>query len=408
MKVLIGWANDVLAGRALPKTYPPLPAHFLAWTAKIAGVPTGYAVKYFQIVGVAVVGPLAYLGWRLVLSPLPALVIGTVAAVVFAEPYKPYEEIVLVVLVPVLIRFVQTMREAEKHSWTWLIGVGVLLGAGLGVLFETYFGWFYWSALGAAAAVLLTFPWRQRIGRLRALAYLGAVCAAFALTTIENLPALVAGGVGRDTYLYFDVYSPPAYFAHWFNDTPPAGGAIVPWPPLGDLGGVALFVILLFAGLAVAVGFARDNSLVIVVGTFVASAWIMRFEIAQHMFATGTVGLWPRTDAQILYGLLVVTGFVVWHTARMAMQSELLSRYMGRWRSGGPIVGLLVGTLLLFASVGDATANAWMPGGGQGLLTNVSFTTPKLNGSCPKFTIRHSGECKLPVNKPLVGDLPNG
>jgi galactan 5-O-arabinofuranosyltransferase len=301
------------------------------------------------------------------------------------------------------------MRSADKHSMTWMIGSGVLLGAGLGLLFEAYFGWFYWSALGTVAAVLLTFPWRKRADWLRTLAYLGAACAAFVLITIENLPTLVTGGEGRDAYFYFDVYTPPTYFAHWFGDTPPAGGAITPWPPLGDLGGVALFVLLLFAGLAVAVGFARHDSLVIVVGTIVASAWIMRFEIAQHMFATGTVGLWQRSAAQILYGLLVVTGYVVWHATRRALHSEFLAVQMQRLRSGGALIGVLVGTLLLFASVGDATVNAWMPAAtGHGLLTQTSFSTPMLNGSCPRFTTKSGNYCKIPADHLLTGDLPIG
>jgi hypothetical protein len=405
---LIAWAKDVIAGRALPKTYPPLPVHVIAWIAQITGLQAAYAFKAFEIGALAAFGPIAYLAWRLVMSPLPALVIGTVAAVVLAEPYKPYEEIVLVVFVPVLIRFVQILREAGKHSGTWMIGVGVIFGVGLGLLFEVYFGWFYWSVLGAAAAILLTFPWRQAGARLPALAYLGAAAATFVLTTIENLPALALSGYGRDSYFYFDVYTTPTYFLHWFNDTPPANGTITPWPPLGDLGGVALFVVLLFAGLAVAVAFAHDNSLVIVVGTFVASAWVMRFEIAQHMYATGTVGLWPRTDAQILYGLLVITGFVVWQTARKAMRSDLLARQMQRWRSGAAIAGVLVGALLLFASIGDSTTNTYMPGSGPGLLARAAFSTPELNGSCPEFTIRHGKQCKIPVDHPQLGDLPSG
>ena len=164
---LIGWAKDAMAGRTLPSTYPPLAAHLIATVAQIGDLPAEYAMKWFQICTVAAVGPLAYLAWRLLLSPLWALVVGVTAALPLIDAYKPYTNLVLVILVPVLIRALMALRRAGEHGYWHAVVAGLVIGAALGILFEGYFGWFLWSLPAVAVSVLLFLPWRNLAALLR-------------------------------------------------------------------------------------------------------------------------------------------------------------------------------------------------------------------------------------------------
>ncbi|WP_194909105.1 hypothetical protein [Catenulispora rubra] len=404
MAQLIQWATDVQQGKALPKTYPPLPAEIIAAISRWTGESPAYAMKTFQIFGAAVYGPLAYLSWRLVLRPVSALLVGVLAALPLMDLYKPYTNVVLVMMVPVLVKFVEVLRDSGRASYRRNAVRGAVFGVGMGLLFELYFGWFLWSALGIAVAIVAVFPWWEPGARGRAAVFLGVSGVALSAVTFRNLIALMTSGAGSDTYVYFDVRTEPTYFLHWFSDEPPANlGA---WPPVGDLGGVGLFTLLLFVGFAAAVALRRRDTLVLVVATSVLSAWLMRFWTAEHMYASGVVGLYPRTDVQILFGLLVLSAFMARHFVVVGLKSETVAVRLDAFKRRAMVPGVLAGVLFLTASMGDATANSYMPStSGPGTLTMISHTTVMEDGGCPAFTAVKSKAC-TPSDPSSIGIGP--
>ena len=56
MAQLAKWATDAINGKALPKTYPPLPAEIVAMISRLTGESPAYAIKTFQIFGAAELG----------------------------------------------------------------------------------------------------------------------------------------------------------------------------------------------------------------------------------------------------------------------------------------------------------------------------------------------------------------
>ena len=405
MARLTQWATDAMHGTALPKTYPPLPAEIVATISRMTGENPAYAIKWFQVFGAALYGPLAYVAWRLVLRPVSALLVGVLAALPLMDLYKPYTNIVLVMMIPVLVKFVELLRNSGRSSYWRNVVSGVAVGVGLGLLFELYFGWFLWSALGIAVAIGAAFPWREPGARGRAAALLGASGVALFAVTFQNLIPLMTSGAGDDTYVYFDVHTEPTYFLHWFSDQPPAD--LGTWPPVGDLGGVGLFTLLLFVGFAAAVTLRRRDVLVLVVATSVLSAWLMRFWIAEHMYASGTVGFFPRTDVQILFGLLVLSAYMAWHLVVAGLKSGSVAVRLDAFKRRAMVPGVLAGVLFLTASTGDATANSYMPStSGPGHLTMVSHTEVLKDGSCPAFTVLKNGAC-TPSDPSSIGIDPS-
>ncbi len=383
---LMIWAHDVLNHTALPDTYPPFPPYAIAGLSKLTGDPVEYAMKTYQILGVATLGPLAYLAWRMVLTPVWALVIGVTSALPLTDAYKSFTNVVLVVLVPLLVKALLCLRDAGAHGYIRALLVGALVGVGMALLFWGYFGWFLWSSPGLGVAVLLLFPWRDLAAALKALTLVVTAGVVFLAVAHKSVFAIVSkGGGDPDTYFYFDTYVRPTFFARWFDDRPPPN--LGPWPPPGGLGGVDIFSVLLFAGLVVALVLGHRRVDVLLISTLVAGAWLLRMWLASRMSATGNVQLYPRTSVQILYGLLLATGLAVMLAVRSAARLGTGSGVAARLRPGA-LVGVLAGMFLLYASMGDATADDYMPRNdtSNGQLAYRAHTTYELNGTCPLYT----------------------
>ena len=174
---ILYWVNRMSAHQPVPDYYPPLYLDLLRVWSHWSGQPPVYAVKPVQLVGTALFGPAAYLSWRLVLRPGWALGIGLVAAFPFIEPVKPYTQVTLVMLVPVLIALLRRVRRADGATPVGAVWTGVRYGAGLAVLFLLYSGWFVWGAPGVLVAFALLAPWRRATGRALLLA--GSAVAVF-------------------------------------------------------------------------------------------------------------------------------------------------------------------------------------------------------------------------------------
>lgn len=383
---LAGWAQDVLAGGAPPPSYPPMAVEAMAWWSEVVGGTPVHALKVFEIAGAAAFGPLAYVAWRLLLSPAWSLVMALVAAVPLMDLYKPYANLVLVVLLPVLIHLLWTVRRARELPWWRLVLLGVVHGLVVGVLFLTYSGWFLWSAPGVLVAVLVAFPWRH--GAVRALVLLVATAGAFLAVGLGHLRGLLSSaGTVADRYFYFDTFTEPAYIAMWRNDTP---GDVGPWPPPGELAGMGLFSALLVVALGAAVVLGRRRLDVLTLAACLAGAWVVRFFLASRMYATGTVQLYPRTTVEILYCLLALGVLALMLGWRRLVDVVATLRPDGPRPGRAPtlVVGVLASALLAGLFMGSATADRYLPRPDRstGLLAFVAQNVRQTDGQCPAYT----------------------
>jgi hypothetical protein len=377
---LASWAVGLQNGQPLPATYPPLSLHVLARYSDLLGIPPEYALKDMQIAGTAMFGPMAYLAWRFLLPPVWALGIGVIACLPLVEPYKPFPNLVLVVFVPLAILYLKALRTSPSQTWLQLGRSALGFGALFGVSCLMYAGWFQWAVPGLFVAALVVFPWRE--GRSRGVVLLALTALVFGLITAKYLAGLLLDPAGKiaDNYVYFDVKADPLYIAVWRNDTP---GPIGVWPPIGELGGVGLYTLLLAVGLGLAIAIGRRTTLVIGATAMMVGAWFLRFFYAKEMWATKLVQLYPRTTPLILYTLMVLVGFAAyWLVRRLSADHPL------RGRTG--LIGAVCALLFVFASAGSATADRFMPlktePPGAGWLTWNAHATKW--GEYPRFKSR--------------------
>lgn len=370
---LIRWADDIVAGRGVPAEYPPAALHVIAWLSELTGASTAEALRAVQVAGTAVFGPIAYLAWRLLLPAGWALAITLLAAFPLLEPYKPYTTVVLVVLVPVTVAFLSALRRAAALSWARIVSYGLGTGATLGVLFLVYSGWFVWSAPGAVVAVGVLFPWRT--AALRGLALLGLAMGGLVVVALPHLIGLLtAAGDVRDRYFFFDTFVDPAYVAMWRTDLP---GDVGPWPPPGELAGVGVFTLLLVLGLGAGIALAGRRTTVLTVALLLGGAWLLRFHFAAQMYETQSVQLYPRTTAEILFCLIVLSVLAVRHALARAS-----------WTPGHHgTLGVLAAALLLALSMGSSLTDRYLPrdDGSPALLAYVAQMVRQPDGTCPDY-----------------------
>ncbi|MEV6683600.1 hypothetical protein AB0N09_43215 [Streptomyces erythrochromogenes] len=402
------WAYAVIDGGAFPKEYPPGFPHLLADTARIlfdGDVPK--AMKWLMIAFVAFTGPIAYLAWRLLLPPLWALGIGVTSTLPLVDPYKAYPAVSLIVLIPVLAKLVEVVQRSSELGRKRALAMGGGLGGLLAAAFLLYAGWFVWSSVGVVVLFAVVLVRLGRSGGRRALAegllVLGTAAGVFLVLAGSYLANLLAaGGTTKDTYFYFDTSTDPSYFAMWGGSFP-GPQRTVGWPPLGELGGVGLFSIVLVTGLGAALALGSRRPAVLTLAACTASAFLLRYWYASHMARDQAVQLYPRTSAQILYCLIALTGTAVFLACR---------RLHGRGRTDGDalpaadlrqdghrtravVVGALCAMGLLFGMAGSATANAYMPqepgAGTNGQLSWTSHNVRMPDGTCPKYA--EGGRC---------------
>ncbi|MDH6136569.1 hypothetical protein P3T37_005997 [Kitasatospora sp. MAA4] len=383
---IVEWSSLVAHGHSVPPealVYPPGPLYTLGYYAEwFRGGNTAYAFKDLQILGAAVTGPLAYLCWRLVLSPVRALAFGVLPAFAIIDAYKPYSATVLIMLVPVLAAMVRELSKSATQRWTPVLVKGAAFGVVLGVLFLTYSGWFVWSAAGVIAAAAIFFPWRT--GLLKGAGFLGATVAAFVVVAGSYAVTLLQQSATTvDKNFSFDTKTDPAYFLMWRTDMP---GKVGQWPVPGELGGIGLFAIVLFVCLGVCLWLGMRKPFVVTVVCMFASAWVMRMYFASEMYSTQTVQLWLRTDNQLLYCALILGGLAVHLVVR-----ELTAR--GKFPSPQTaVIGAFVGLLFLFGSVASSMSDRYMPAkeNSYKILPWVSHTVRELNGKCPTYAPNHT------------------
>lgn len=383
------WAQSILNGHStLQPFYPPLPVYALVWWSKLSGTIVPFSFKDLELLGAALFGPVAYLSWRLLLRPLPALAIGVVSALPLIELYKPYENLVLIALVPVLAKLLHHVHTAAERGYRELVLLGVAFGVALGICFLSYSGWFVWSAPGFVVAVLIMAPWRR--GPLRALTLLGTTGIVMGAICAHQIKALLmASGSVKDTFFYFDTSVDPAYIAMWRGDMP---GNVGLWPPPGELGGVGVFTILLCLGLAAALFLGLRNAIVVTAACCLGGAWLMRFYYASQMYQQHAVQLYPRTTMEILYCLLLLTLVAVLLGWERLRQSSVALLRMSRNAVAGKalpagVIGAFCALLLVLGSAGSATIDRYLPrnDNSMGKLAWVGQSSRMPDGHCSVY-----------------------
>jgi len=381
---IVDSADAIRRGEDVPLIYPPLSLHGLAWYAELFNMKTAFAMKDMQVIGTAALGPATYLAWRLILRPTWALGVGLVAALplIDSAPYKSYSVLVLLVFIPISIRFLIELRSAASLSLFAVARRGIGFGLVFGVLCLLYSGWFKWSAPGLLVAGAVVFPWRSAVGRGALMVGLLAAC--FALVAGPYIYAVLTDiGQIDDKFIYFDALTEPTYIAMFGGDLP----ASDVWPPLGELGGVGLFTIIMALGFGGAIAYGRNRTEIIVLGSVVGGTWLARFWYAHFMFKTKLVQLYPRTTSELLYCILAMCGLTVYYAAERARtradaESPLLTP------SG--VIGGLCGLMMLLGSAGSVISNRYMPNNYK----QMSFGILAYNA--------HTYKVAMPVPLPMV------
>ncbi len=369
--ILISWADQVKAGKGMESSvYPPGQIYLLAAMSKLSGVRSAYVIQAFQIVGVAAVGPCAYAAWRLLLKPQTALIVALVSGIPMIEAYRQYPLLTLVILIPVLVKFLQVLRYSDRDPLRRTIWCGLGFGVALGSLFLLYSGWFQWSGPGFFVAAAIVFPWRNwKQGAL----FCAIASVVFGLMTYRYLTGVVAASGVSDNYVYFDATIEPMFVAMWRGGLP---GTIGVWPPFGEFGGVGVFTLILAVGLGLSVAIARARTIVIGVGCILVGTWLFRLWHAHRMWKTKLVQLWPRTTAELLYLLLVLGAFA----ACIAIER----RRKAEEATATGFIGVIAGLALVIASASSSTIDKYMPKNeeaGPGMLAWRSFHQPLLEAN---------------------------
>jgi galactan 5-O-arabinofuranosyltransferase len=413
---LTSWAHSLLDNGSMPASYPPGFVHALAWYTQLTGGTPEHSLKVLQIVGTALFGPVVYLAWRLVLPPGWALGIGVVTALPLIDPYKPYTNVMLAVLIPVLLALLRLLRRSADRTWTRLVLAGAGFGVALGAIFLIYSGWFVWSAPGVLAAALLVFPWRR--GWRQGLTLIAVTAVVFLAVAYRHLLGLLnLSNSTADRYFFFDTWAEPTYIAMWRGDLPGADPG--PWPPPGELAGVGVFTLLLLLGLAAAIAVARRRTVVLALLCVFAGAWLLRFRFGSRMYADDAVQLYPRSTMELLYCLLLLSGFAIYYATRQFAGTAWLRTALS---SASLRIGALAALMLLIASAGSATGDRYLPrtDNSAGMLAELSAQfTRQPNGSCAAYALEWGGcyspgdpgydelLARLRSNAPRPGDMPH-
>jgi hypothetical protein len=399
---LTAMANDLLRDGFITRGYPPGFIHALAWYSELTGSPAEHSMKVLQIVLTALFGPAAYVAWRLLLSPMWALGIGVLPALALVEPYKPYSNIMLVVLIPVVLALLRKLRRSGGLSWRHVLLSGVGFGAALGVIFLVYSGWFVWSAPGLIAAALVVFPWRT--GWSRGLALIATAVAVFVLIAHRHLFWMLnPPAAALDRWFYFDTWVDPAYIAMTLP-LPPAN--VGQWPPPGEFGGVGLFTIVLFLGLVIAIAVAFRRTVVLTLTFIVLGVWGFRFIVSSQMYADNAVRLYPRTSPELLYCLLLLGGFAIYYATETLFTSWRTAPTRVSIKVGPMRIGALVGCLLLIGSAGSAIGDRYMPrtDGSWGTLSFIAQVVPQTEGRCSAYAATWGYGCH-PLGSSEFGEM---
>ena len=395
--VLCQWADSVNRGdNSYSSVYPPLQVHLLAVLSKLLHMPTAHATKYFQVIGVAAIGPAAYAAWRMLMRPGWALAIAVISMMPQIEPYRPYAGLVLVVLLPVLIKFLDTLQQVGTLSLQHVMQYAAVFGAGLGFLCLLYSGWYQWSAPGFIVAALVAFPWRDwRRGTL----FCGIAALVFAVCVFHYVMGFRAGSGIKDTWFSQDALTDPTYFGNL------RGGSSSRWLPLEEIGGVGVLTLMLAAGLGMALTLGRRRNSVVGLVSILAGCWALRLWHASRMWETKLVQLWPRASAEILCCMVLLALLAIHLLIERCEPTSI-------WRSRRALIASIAGLVFVIMSSSVAVTDlyaATKTEGTFGWLTwiahQLSRKTPSIGRGAEVYTSSSIESVKFSASALNDGDL---
>lgn len=366
---LCQWAELLARGEPYSSVYPPLQVYLVKWIAEVQGGPTAHAIKWFQLLGVAAIGPATYAAWRLLMRPAWALGLAVVSIVPLIEPYRPYAGLVLAILIPVLLKFLDVLRVVGELKLQRVMQYAAMFGLGLGLLCLLYSGWYQWSAPGFIVATLIVFPWRDW---KRALLFCGIAGFVFVLCVLKYVLGFAAGSGIKDKWVYIDALLEPTYFTMWRGGAP----GDFHWQPLGELGGVGLFAVVLAVGLGIALTLGRRNTNVIALVSIVVGCFLLRLWHAHNMFATKLVQLWPRTSAEILCCMLVLCVFALYLVIDRIDTKSV-------WRSPSATVAVVASLAFILMMASAATTDQYVPRNRERSASELAFMAQRLSRKKP-------------------------
>lgn len=413
---LIEWTQEVLRTGSFDNIYPPGIPHIAAFIAR--HFEHDHAAMAFKplFVGMLALTPgLVYAAWRMVLGPLPALAVAVFGSISEYMPYKPYDLLTLMVLIPVIAKLAQWLRTSPGFSAWGAALRGVWLGVMLGTIFVVYSGWHVWSFPGTLALVLVLFPWRRagRAGRLRGLLLLAGTLAGFLPIAGAYLKEMLGATGVKDTWCSQITMTDPAYIGQlalskhqW--ELPGS------WPPPGETAGLGFFALALLAGLGVAVALGlRETPVAAAVACF-GGSWLMRFYLAHNMAKNGEVQLFPHTTMEIQYTLIVLAVLAcVLVAGRVRALAGQFERRPGGPTGLGPVpfgaVGALLALILVGGMGGSFLTDRFMAAPPAehtaGYLAWTAHQLSKPDGSCPAYADK--GVCTTPAPlRPEPSDAP--
>lgn len=355
--VIINWVTDFRNGNPLPETYPPGYLWLIAGISKILHAPIEFSAKFAQILTIAISGPIAYVAWRIAVGPFLALALGVISFLPLLSPYKPYPNLVLVVLFALIVKLANDLKIAGRADTRWSIIRGLILGALIGASALLYSGWFLWSAAGIFLLIISIFPWKQgRAVIKKSLMFFASLFVGMLAISGFHIWAMIHGALfGKavsDSYFYNDTFVDPGYFVMSLGDL----AEVTSWPPQGELGGVGLFMIFLTAGLACSIAFKWHNNVVRTAVFLLFSALAARYFIATLMVYKNAVYLWPRTSAVILYCLLVATAL-----SSQYFWNQFAAKSSVTHSTSTKAFGLLIGVSLLLSSGASSISSNYFP-----------------------------------------------
>ena len=299
------WAMDLQHGKAVNPAYPPLFPRFVWLVAKFEHNNVFLGLKFAEIITAAILGPAVYLAWRLIAGRAWACTIAVLYTGALSEPYKSYEPVVLGILIPIAIALIAYLRTVGAKSYKQLAIVGLLVGLGIGLIFITFSGPFYWAALGFAVSALAVFPWKAWRNALVLLGTMGVGFLAVGWHLVQGLL-----NAAPDPYFFFQTDQDPGYPFLYITDMPgPLSKGV--WPPIPEAGGVDVFAALMVVALGVALWLGYRKLPILVTASVLAGSWLMRFYLASEMYHDKLVRYWPRTTSVVIYCFLILTVFGV-------------------------------------------------------------------------------------------------
>ncbi len=346
----------------LPAEYPPLVPKLIGILSTLTGTPEPHTWKALSIALIALFGPVLYVLWRFIASALQSLFFGPLIGMAYLDPYKPFVSLGLGTTVFGIVAAGLYLRNKPTAKLA-----PILIGLLVGITVLIYPGWIPWVALGFLAYLALL-PWRtQWRPQLRFLALAGlALLVTAGWWVLGALPSV--SGI-QDRFFYHDVWVRPTYFAAWFDDAPELG---VRLPPFGPLGGVDDFTVLLFLAVFVGVWLKGRSTLVFMLGSVFAGAWVWKMMLAGQMRETGLVQLFPRGNAVMLATALIISA-----VALISILRWIAGKIEPGNRLGVPLAtaALLILPLVIATTASSITTRYMPSDSGKGALTKIAHTS---------------------------------